>query len=67
MKQQQTVYAIVSYERPGGYRYWTGRRWTGAHRGARRYAVRSARFVKALGSAQAGRRVGTVGLLREGA
>jgi hypothetical protein len=61
------MYVIVSYERPGGYRYWTGRRWAGARRQAQRYAVRSAQFNRALGSAQASGHVGTVGLLRQGA
>ena len=60
------MYVIVSYERAGEYRYWTGRGWTAALCLAARFAVRSARFIRALASAQASRSVGTVGLLRQG-
>ena len=66
MKRQQTAYVIVSYERAGEYEYWTGRHWTADRRQARRYAVRSARFSKAIGDALASWYRGSVGLLRQG-
>ncbi len=60
------MYVIVTYNKPGRYRYWTGRTWARSRRRAGRYAARSVRFIKALGNAQESQHVGNVGLLRKG-